>query len=544
MDEKCVQHHVSRYEQLASQRHGYERTWDEITEFVMPHRGDFNITRSAGQMRNRRLYDGTAIQSNEYLASLMHSGLTSGNNKWFSFRSRNKQLQQNYDITTWFEDVTNQIFNVLNSPISNFQSQNHELMLDLTGYGTACMYVDQRPGEPVRFKAIHLSEIFIAEDTHGIVDTVFRKFKFTARQAAQFWGHEALSESLKEILEDKPDTILEFLHCVCPNSDYDEESKMPSKLAFRSCYIELDTKHCLEDSGYHEMPYLVPRWAKLVGEVYGRSPTWNALTDIKLLNTVVKTFLISTEKSADPTLLLADDGVMLPLKTSPGGIIFGGLGADGSPRVQPLHTQADLGTTSKFIDSLQQAIRLSYHIDPQTMQPPDRETATSVNYRQQDRLRIIAPQINRVDTEYVSKLIARVYGIMSRSKQLPQMDPALANEVEKHGIEIVYNSQLVKSQRLGEIEAKQRLFQMYLPLVQADPTLLQLLNLHESMRQDADILGVPISVLVSEQELAQKQQAAQLAQQAEQLAQVAQTGSQAALNFAKAGQASRTPPVI
>jgi hypothetical protein len=39
-----------------------------------------------------------------------------------------------------------------------------------------------------------------------------------------------------------------------------------------SIYIERKTKHVLQNGGFEEFPYAVPRWYKVAGEKYGRSP--------------------------------------------------------------------------------------------------------------------------------------------------------------------------------------------------------------------------------------------------------------------------------
>ena len=207
---------LARFDTLKAQRQNYENTWDQITEFVLPHRGDFQVQRSPGMRRDRRLFDTTAIQANEFLASTLHGGLTNPSVKWFNLKSSTPVLNTIEPIQNYLEIGTNLIFDVLNSPESNFQSQNHELFLDLVAYGTACMYIDDTPGEPISFRAVHLSEIFVAEDKRGHIDTVFRKFKFTARQAAQFWGADKLPNNIKTSLTDKPDERFEKLPAPLP----------------------------------------------------------------------------------------------------------------------------------------------------------------------------------------------------------------------------------------------------------------------------------------------------------------------------------------
>lgn len=532
---KDIKHIVSRFEQLQAQRQNYEKTWDDITEFVLPHRGDFQHKRAAAQRKTRRLYDTTAIQSNEFLASTLHGGLTNPAVKWFQLRSLNPEIAQLDPVKQYLQIATDAIFDVVNSPASNFQSQNHELFLDLTAYGTACMYIEDLEAEGIRFKAVHLSELFIAEDMSGNIDTVFRKFEYTARQAAQFWGLDALSAPMRKAAEKTPDKKFKILHCVKPNEDYDSESRLSAKMKYSSMYIDLDTMHLISTGGYSEQPYLVPRWAKLVGETYGRSPAWSALADIYMINIMSKTIVVGSEKMVDPPLLMSDDGVMLPLNTKPGGINYGGIDIDGRPKIQPLNTQARLDIGLQLVDQRKQAIRNAYFIDPLLFREGPQMTATEVMQRQEEKLRLIGPQIGRIQTEYLNPLISRIYGLLQRSNRLPELPEEIADLVEAGGLEIEYTAPLVKTQRSQEPAALQRTLEVMLPLAQADPTILDNIDPDSAFRVVADIYGVPYSILrplaAVEQlraERAQQEQAMMQQQQAQQVA-------SSAADLAKAG---------
>ena len=50
-------------------------------------------------------------------------------------------------------------------------------------------------------------------------------------------------------------------------------------LPFADLVIEVDAKHQVAEAGFHEMPYIVPRWDTSSGEDYGRSPGMIALPD-------------------------------------------------------------------------------------------------------------------------------------------------------------------------------------------------------------------------------------------------------------------------
>jgi hypothetical protein len=43
-------------------------------------------------------------------------------------------------------------------------------------------------------------------------------------------------------------------------------------LPVASIYLDEKEKHILDEGGFDEMPYMVSRWAKATGEIFGRSP--------------------------------------------------------------------------------------------------------------------------------------------------------------------------------------------------------------------------------------------------------------------------------
>jgi len=533
---EMVQKLFRRFDELKSQKLPYNNKWDEIAEFVLPNRGDFITKRSPGTTRQRRLFDSTAIQANNFLASTLHGGLTNPSVKWFSLISANTNINAVHEVKQYLDTASNILFEIFNNPDTNFQSQNHELFLDLLAYGTACMYVDWVKDRGMRFKAIHLSEIYIAEDMTGHIDTVFREFEFTARQAAQFWGKNSLSLEIQKSLLEEPDKKFTFIHCVKPNEDFEPGSMKVTKLPFASIYLERDSRHLVEKRGYHEMPYLVPRWNKLVGETYGQSPAWNALPDIRMVNKIAETTIKAYELSVNPPIMMADDGVMLPLQTRPGGVNFGAIDpVTLRPRMQPFNSGADPRAGENAEEQKRKAIRDAYFIDPLLNDTRKNMTATEVLQRQEEKLRLIGPQIGRIQSEYLSPLIIRVYGIAQREGLLPQLDDQLADIVESGGLEIEYTAPLARTQRSQEPVAIQRTLELFTPLVQINPNLLDILDMDEAFRLVADINGVPSNILRSRLEMQQIQQAQQQQAQQQQQIALAVQGAEQVANLAKSG---------
>lgn len=487
---------LQRFEKVKTKRLEIESVLQSISDYVLVHKGDFNKTDSA-RVQTVNTYSNAAIEANSRLASTIYGGLTNIGSKWFALQLENA-ASPSIEVQRWLDQVNNIMLHYFNSSESGFASQNHEFLLSVTSLGTACMWVDSSEEDgSIHFSTIHLSEIFILEDNHGQIDTVFRKFKFTARQMAQMWGEEALSEKVTTVLKAAPDTEFELLHVVKPKGK-GASSKLKA-FKYESIYIDIANKHQLSVKGFYEMPYIVARFSKRTQETYGRSPAWDCLPTIKLVNQMEKEVLRAKQLRNMPPLLVADDGVMSPLKVAPNAIIMGGLSYDGSQRIAPLNIGGDPQGVDNDIARYTQAIRESFFVDQLYFKDGTPVTATEAVQRQEARLQMLTPAISRLTTEYLNKLIEVVFDTLYRRGDLPP----IPQELDPNKINIEYLSPLAKLQKFQDIQALQRAVSVLAPLAQVDPTMFDVLNLSGSMRYAALAAGVPANLLRSEEEVAQ-----------------------------------------
>jgi hypothetical protein len=141
--------------------------------------------------------------------------------------------------------------------------------------------------------------------------------------------------------------------------------------------------------GYNEFPYLVPRWSKATGEIFGRSPSYNALPDIKTLNKAVEIGLKAWAKAIDPPLLVQDDGVIGRVRTTPAGITV--VRNDGA--VKPLQIGSNWQITDLKENQLRTAIRQAFYSDQLQLQDGPQMTATEVQVRYELMQRLLGPTL-------------------------------------------------------------------------------------------------------------------------------------------------------
>ena len=514
ISQEQVVHLVKRKGKLKAQRGTWESNWQELTNLVLPNEADFNTERSRGGKRTTHVYDSTGIHANEMLAAGLHGMLTNPASNWFSLRIKDDQnnLADSSEAKQWLEDTTNVILSEIAAPSVAFSSHIHEYYLSLCSIGTACIFIgDPVNREGVSFRAIHIEEIFIAENADGIIDTVFRSFEMTVRQIVQKWGEKSLSPRIAKMYEKKDyDKQVQLLHCVYPREDMDKGKKAATMLPVASVYIDEKDKHVLAEGGFDEMPYMVSRWSKAVGEVFGRSPAMTSLPDIKMLQEIMKTTIKAAQKVVDPPLLVPDDGVLGPVRTIPGGLNY--YRASSGARIEPLQTGANIGLSYEMMNDLRERIRTMFFLDQLQFQGAPRMTATEVVERTERTLRLLGPTLGRLQSEFLGPMIERIYGVLSRSGRLPEPPESIAEQELK----IEYVSPLARAQRQSETQGIMRTLEFIGPIAGMDPQAAQVVKGADTVRHIAELNGVPPMLLKSDEELlaeAKAQQEAQAAQQ-------------------------------
>jgi hypothetical protein len=519
-----------RLDKLEADRGTWESHWQEILDYVMPRKAEITFLRSRGEKRTEVLFDSTAITANNLLAASLQGTLTSPSLPWFSLKLRDDDANKVRDIQIWLEDTARRMYAVFNE--SNFNTEVHEMYLDLCSVGTSAIFVEEANEGFIQgglhFNTLHIAEYFIQENSTGRVDTLYRKYKMTARQAVQEFGEDNVGTKIKEALKAKPDTQFNFIHAVEPTSDYERSVGMKSKtkLPFHSCHVCFEDKMVVRTGGYNEFPYLVPRWSKATGEIFGRSPSYNALPDIKTLNKAVEIGLKAWAKAIDPPLLVTDDGVIGRVRMTPAGITV----VRSDTAIKPLQIGSNWQITDLKENQLRTAIRQAYYSDQLQLQEGPQMTATEVQVRYELMQRLLGPTLGRFQTEFLNPLIERVFGIMMRADALMPRPEAMSGL----NMDIEYVGPLARSQRMEEAIAVERLYQLAMQVVQVDPTVMDVINHEQAIRMRATLLGVPKTVLRGEDEVAEIREERAAAQQAAQEQAMAQQQADTALSQGKA----------
>jgi hypothetical protein len=501
---------------LMEKRSNWESHWQEVADLMLPRKAEITKERARGDKRHTQIFDATAVHALELLAASLHGMLTSSANRWFSLRFKETQLNESDEAKEWLEDSTQRMYDVISK--SNFQQEIFECYHDLIAFGTSCLMIEEDQEDVLNFSARHIKEIYIQENKKGYVDTLYRRFKMPAQAAVSKFGFENVSRDIQNIANKNPFDDIDLVHVVRPRAEYDPNKKDKKNMPYQSVYFEYGSGHIISIGGFLEHPYVIPRYLKASTEQYGRSPGMNALPDVKVLNKMVENSLKAAAKQIDPPLLIPDDGMLAPIRMSPGSINYYRSGS--RDRIEPLNINANTSITINNENQRRDAINKMFHIDQLVVTENRNMTATEVIQRQEEKMRILGPVLGRLQSELLSPLITRVFNILLRNGLFMQSPDIL----QQQELKIEFVSPMALAQRGQELQSLMRGLEIFGSLAQTMPVM-DYIDENGLVKQIISILGLPAKVIKSDAEVEQirSDRAEQEAQQMEMQQQMAET---------------------
>ncbi len=426
---------------------------------------------------------------------------------------------------------------------SNFYSEVHEGYLDRGCVGTTVTYCEEGRKTLLQFTTFNTGTFSLAEDAEKLVDTCFRDFKMTARQAEMKFGAENLSPELQKVLKSEDSKLQdeehEFVHAIYPR---DPESYDPTKsdainMPIASCYLERKTKHLCRESGYQEMPFAASRYLKWGDSVYGWSPAWIALPDAKQVNFLEKNMDALAEISAFPRILLPSSMDGLEVDMRAGGATY----YDGAEKPSEWATQGRYDVGLDRANRKRQAINDAFHVDLFRMfaNLEKQMTAREVAERSSEKLIQFSPTFARMTTEYLNPLLERVFMILIRAGAFPQ-PPAEVMSSGTLDYKVSYSSRIALAISAQANNSFARTMEIVMPLSQVRPDILDNYDMDKIARDISRNDGMPADWLLPAEKVEQVRQAR--AQQAAQQAKVEQMGAMADA-AAKAGSIPAGSPM-
>lgn len=417
---------AARCQKACERKQNWEGHWQECYNYALPQRENVcsaHMLDDYGAKKNVHLYDGTAPDAVEQLASSLLSELTPPWARWFGLKAGPELGDvERGQIAATLEKTTDALLQ--NFEHSNFAVEIHQCYLDLVTAGTACLMFEEAPlGETTafRFYAVPLREIALEESPTGSLDTTFRCSETGVDGLQLRFPSADIPLKYKERAKDDHGYKLKLIEAVLPrNGKYGSAGYEYFAFAYDDCE-GYDNAFMLKEGIFDTSPFINFRWLKAPGEVYGRSPVMKALPDIKTANKVVELILKNASIAVTGIWQADDDGILNPanIKLVPGAIIPKAVGSKG---LTPLEAPGKFDISQLVLSDLRARINHSLLADSLAQIDAPNMTATEVMERAAEMARILGATFGRLQSELLTPLLKRAFYILRRRGDILNFD--------------------------------------------------------------------------------------------------------------------------
>lgn len=543
-----------RYEALRTERSGWDTAWSSLSELFLPYRwrSDTDSTAHRQPKLNGRLVNSYGVLAMRTLAAGMQGGMTSPVRPWFRLTAKGHDADGTPGLNAWLEEVTSRMQRVLHE--SNFYNAVHGLYADLGTFGTGLL-IETADGSGLHFHLVRAGEYVLDVNGKNEVDTFFRRMHMTARQIVDQWGNEVVPESVR--LAAKPVngqggvTRFTVIHGVFPRKDHTPGRLGPQGKPFASVYWLSDAgtggkDSILSEGGYDSFPAFAPRWDINGADVYGRSPAMDVAPDCKMLQAMTATLRKMQHKIADPPMAADSSVKSYGVDINPGGMNYVNMGmltSNGVPIVpiQQPEPQA-LNYTMQGVQAVEKVVSDGLYVDLFRMLIDDNRrqiTATEIQAKQQEKMILVGPVVERLHKELLEPLIIRTYTLMRQYGALPD----LPDGMDFAELEVAFESVLAQAQKLTATSSMDQGMAFVFQLAQAAPDVIDILDTDALVKGYLERVGMPEGCVRDDQSVAQIRQRKAQAQAAQQQQAEAMAATQQAVDMTAAAKNLGQTPV-
>lgn len=527
--EELITGYRARYLRLVEDQSSWRTHWLDIQEYMLPRSGRFLSSNSEkandGKKKNDKIINGAAGDAIRTLAAGMQGGLTSPARPWFRLATPDEDLMEFAPVRLWLHQVRQLMLNAFAR--SNFYSSIHSIYTELGTFGTGAIIIEEDFRNIIRARPLTIGEYVMALSPAYVPDTLFRKFLMSSDQMVREYGYDNCSPAVQASYDggtDKDKVQFEVLHVIGPNTDQDMAGPAVRRMPFVSLTFEFKgtTDKMLRERGYESIPFSAPRWDVTATDTYGNSPGMGALGDVKMLQEMEKTGIKALHKMVDPPMNAPSS-----LKAQGGGtIIPGGVNyydvASGQQGFSPAYqVNPDLNGLEFKINAVETRIRRYFFNDLflDLIQETKRMTAEEVMRRHDEKMLILGPVLERLESEMLNPIIDRAFHILMSLGILPPPP----EELSGMDLNVDYISVLAQAQKMVTTSPIEQLAGFVGNIAAVFPEATDKFDADEAIDQYGDSVGVPPSVvrsddMVAEIRAARAQQQQQMQQQEQMLA--------------------------
>jgi len=523
---------VNRWGILQTERSSWIAQWRELSTYLLPSNGRFFVQdRDKGYKKFNNIYDSTGTRALKTLGAGLMSGATSPARPWFRLQTPDAALNAYQPVKVWLDEVSQLMHKVFQT--SNTYRVLHQMYEELGAFGTSAAVVLPDFNNVIHLYPLTCGEYCLAADAKGNICTLYRQFQMQVSAIVKEFGYENCSQSVRALYDNNGlDQWITIQHCIEPRADRDPSKKDAKNKAWASYYFEWGTndKKYLRESGFDRFPAVVPRWTVAGGDIYGTSPGMEALGDVKQLQQEQLRKAQGIDYQTNPPLAVPTGLKNRDVDRLPGGVTY----YDQANSPQGVKTLFDVNLRLDYLLSdiqdirvrIQQTFFADLFLMISNMEDP-KMTATEVAARQEEKMLMLGPVLERLSNELLHPLIDLTFAAMLDQGVLPP--PPQELQGMELSVELV--SVLAQAQRAVGTNAMDRFVGAMTVVAQVKPEVIDKFNPDAWADSYSDSLGVDPTIIVSDDKVAALRDARAKAQAAQQQAAVQEQMSKTARNL-------------
>lgn len=509
---------LKRHDELRDLRRPIEPQWRALAKLFTPDEQEFEASTSQ-ETDFSDLFDATHLYAADDFAGGIFGQLTNPANRWFEYGLDDQDLEKWPPVKENLFARANVTYASLSPAVSNFYADAPAWFANVGVFGIGPFSQEERLGERrIIDRALPIGQIFIDVDSDGEISEVHREFPLRGRQVKATWpGYVGHCDDTRSYV---------IVQAIFQNPDFREGALGSRGMRYRSVHVSPDLKEFYIERGFHEMPIHFPQWKRRAGKTYPTGPGWKARPDVASLQEMERAHLVAAQFAAEPPLMVNDDDVLTAADIVPNALLHGTINDKGTPLAQYLVRQQNMNLSEKQSETRRSQIRTAFYYGIMQLINRPQMTATEFLGFQEENLKLMAPNLVRIQTGGLSPFLARRHNILDRAGQMAPAPPELKNR----RLVMRYVSPLAKAMALAEGRAVLQVQQAIEQMAITDP------NVRDKFNADiaADKVGESFSAIPGlirddktvasiRQSRAQQQQQAQQLQMQGQTAEIAAT---------------------
>lgn len=474
-----------------------------------------NVKKSS--RHNGKIIDNTPVLALRTLATGLMNGLTPPTRNWFALRTNDSELNNNVVVKRYLEEVRDRINIVFKK--ANLYASLLKVYRDYGLFGQGCIGVFEDDEDLMFIQPFTVGEYYISFDHKRRATTFSRVYEKTVEQLISEFGIDNVTPKVLGMYRaNQFNHVVEVKHLIQLNEDHIEGSAYVRNKKYIELYWEGSTNpsshishgandsnaegtpYVLKISGYDEFPIQTPIFDSEDEEYAQISPGMDGLGDARGLQIQEKSSLEAIEKKVRPPMVA--DVRMRGLRKSllPGSVTY--VDSEGASNGFAPAFNVDFKVDELEVKSQQTRDRIDQALFKDLfllISQIDRGqlTATEIHALLQEKSFSLGGALIKLDVNLLAPLVNKAFTILEKQDLLPEPP----EEAQGHEIEIEYLSFLQLAQQSSDLNSIERFLNIASVTVQLDENARNKINFSELLERFGTKVGVPASILRSEEEV-------------------------------------------